>query len=202
MKKAKLTFIFSSMNSGKSLALLTKNFMLLEKGFKTVLMKPSIDNRTTTISSRVGLKEKCIQIRENELITKDLIERYQILMGYDYYEKPNFILVDEAQFLSKEQIWSFASFVDEHNIDVLCYGLKLNWQGEFFSGSGELMKIADELIQMETYCPENVGATAMFHIKLGGSNDAVETGYENLYKSVSRKSWKRWRGTEYEKDYL
>jgi thymidine kinase len=71
--------------------------------------------------------------------------------------------------------------------------LKLNWQGEFFTGSEELMKIADELVQVETYCKINKGAPALFHTKLGGSDATVETGYEDLYDTVSRKVWKQWK---------
>jgi thymidine kinase len=100
------------------------------------------------------------------------------------------VLVDEAQFLSKEQVWNLAYLVDELSINVRCYGLKLDWQGNFFSGSEELMKIADELEPIENYCKHNKGAKAFFHIKLGGSDQSVEIGEEDLYESVSRKKWK------------
>jgi thymidine kinase len=81
--------------------------------------------------------------------------------------------------------------VDEYGKTVICYGLKLNWQGDFFEGSGELMKIADDLQQMDSICRET-REPAMFHIKKGGSDAAVETGYEDLYDTVSRKEWKKW----------
>ncbi len=180
---AKLVFVYSSMNSGKSLSILTKNYMLKEKGFKTILMKPELDDRTSTISTRLGLEEKC------EIITE--LPSTKVLKSNK--SKPHFVLVDEAQFLTKEQVWDLAGLVDNWGINVYCYGLKLNWQGDFFEGSQELMKIADELVQVETFCKVNKGSPAMFHIKLGGSDTAtVETGYEDMYDTASRKVWKQW----------
>lgn len=180
---SKLVFVFSSMNSGKSLSILTKNYTLKEKGFRTILMKPALDDRTSTISSRLGVEEKC------EIITG--LPSENILKSSK--RKPHFILVDEAQFLTKEQVWDLAGLVDNWGVTIYCYGLKLNWQGDFFEGSAELMKIADELVQVETFCKANKGAPAMFHIKLGGSPDStVETGYEDMYDTVSRKVWKEW----------
>jgi thymidine kinase len=187
MMKSKLSFIFSSMNSGKSLSLLTRNFMLREKGAKTILMKPEIDDRTPEISSRIGVSEKCVLIPKDSLPSDCLFKNHGVdAMFADY------IFVDEAQFLSKEQVWDLADIVDKYDVNVMCYGIKLNWLGNFFTGSEELMKIADELVQMETYCKRNNGATAMFHIKNGGSDNPVETGYEDLYETVSRKVWKQW----------
>jgi thymidine kinase len=175
---AKLTFIFSSMNSGKTLALLTKNFMLRERGYKTLLIKPSIDDRTTTISSRIGLESECMLVNKNDTISET------IKKNYDY------ILVDEAQFLTKEQVWDLSDLVDFYDVNVVCYGLKITWKGEFFEGSKTLMEIADELQQMDSYCKET-GNPALFHHKLGGSSDPVETGYEELYETVSRRIWKK-----------
>jgi thymidine kinase len=173
----KLTFIFSSMNSGKTLALLTKNFMLREKGYRTLLIKPYLDDRTTTISSRIGLEEECMLIKTTDLVS-DIIKK-----NYDY------LLIDEAQFLAKDQVWDLSDLVDYDNINVICYGLKLNWKAELFDGSKALIELADELIQMDSICKET-GNPALFHHKLGGSDAAIETGYENMYDTVSRKVWK------------
>ena len=184
IEKKKLIFKYSSMNSGKSLDLLTKNFMLKQKGFRTVLMKPSIDTRTLKITSRLGIEEECIILNDT-----DMPSQYVLITEKP---KPDFILVDEAQFLTSEQVWNLAELVDTWGIGVICYGLKLNWQGDFFDGSAELMKIADELIQSETYCRTNTGASAMFHTKLSGNNETVEVGFEDRYDTVSRKVWREW----------
>jgi len=187
----KLTFYYSSMNSGKSLALLTKDYMLREKGQNTLLLKPSIDNRTHTISSRLGLERECITVYPDQNIIMMLSKEVQKTDEEEF----DYLLVDEAQFLTKEQVWQLAELVDDYDKTVICYGLKLNWQGDFFEGSGEgsgeLMKIADELIQMDSICRET-RESAMFHIKKGGSDDPVETGYEDLYDTVSRKEWRKW----------
>jgi thymidine kinase len=181
----KLVFYYSSMNSGKSLAVLTKNYMLDKKGFKTVLMKPAVDTRSEgSISTRLGIKKNCITVNSNELPSQ------KILKGAEH--KPDYVLVDEAQFFSAEQIWDLANLVDNWDINVCCYGLRLDWQGNFFAGSETLMKIADDLQPVENFCKYNKGAPAYFHIKLGGSNSSVEIGAEDLYESVSRKKWRQW----------
>jgi thymidine kinase len=183
---SKLTFVFSSMNSGKTLALLTKNFMLCEKGFKTLLVKPALDDRTPTISSRIGLEEQCTILSKDQSFFGLIEDKY----GHQYSNGTlDYILVDEAQFLNKKQVWELSDLVDYHNVNVICYGLKLHWKGEFFDGSKALMEIADELIQMDSIC-KDTGKSALFHHKLGGTDNAVETGYEDLYSTVSRKIWK------------
>jgi thymidine kinase len=183
---AKLTFIFSSMNSGKTLALLTKNFMLREKGYRTLLVKPRLDDRTTTISSRIGLEEQCQLLSINSLVSTGMNPQNPV---YD------FILVDEAQFLTRDQVWDLSDIVDYHGINVICYGLKLNWKAELFEGSKALFELADELQQMDSICKET-GNPALFHHKLGGSDSAIETGYEDLYSTISRKVWKEMRNRQ------
>lgn len=173
------------MNSGKSLAVLTKNYMLKEKGFNTVLLKPAIDTRTEgSISTRLGLTQDCITISENSLPSEYILKSSNA--------RPDFVLVDEAQFFSQEQIWDLASLVDNWNINVYCYGLRLDWQGNFFTGSEALMKIADELHAIENLCKYNRGAPAYFHIKLSGNDSSVEIGAEDKYESVSRQRWRKW----------
>ena len=79
--------------------------------------------------------------------------------------------------------------VDNWNIEIICYGLRINWKGEFFTGSEELFKIADYLYPIENYCKHEKGKLAYFHVKLSGSDSDVELGYENMYDTVSRKYW-------------
>jgi thymidine kinase len=182
---AKLTFVFSSMNSGKSLSLLTKNYMLKQKGFNTLLMKPEIDDRTITISSRLGIEEQCV------IVSKDILPSVRIFRLFQSNQpKPDFILVDEAQFLTREQVWDLVHLVDHHNINVICYGLKNTWKGELFEGSHHLFIHADDIIAMENICEFYPNTpSAMYHIKLNGNDEDIQTGYEEMYKSVSRKKW-------------
>lgn len=181
---AKLTFIFSSMNSGKTLALLTKNFMLRERGYKTLLIKPELDDRSFKISSRIGIEAECQLLSHSEFVSSGVDPSNPV---YDY------ILVDEAQFLTREQVWDLSDLVDYYNIHVICYGLKLNWKAELFEGSKALMELADELIQMDSICKET-NNPALFHHKISGSSEAtIETGFEEMYSAVSRKVWKEKR---------
>lgn len=144
-------------------------------------MKSAVDSRSEdSITTRLGISDKCITLESKDLPSKFIEYR------------ADYVLVDEAQFLSKEQVWDLAGLADDLNINVRCYGLKLDWQGNFFSGSEELMKIADELEPIGNYCKHNKGAKAFFHIKINGSNESVEIGEEDLYESVSRKKWKEW----------
>lgn len=177
---ASLKFIYSSMNSGKSLSLLTKNHMLTNRGFSVVLAKPKIDTRNEgVISTRLGVEAKCIII-ENKL--SDIVLKPK-------KKKPDYILVDEAQFLSKDQVWDLAGMVDNWGINVICYGLRINWQGDFFEGSSELFKIADYLEPIENYCKHEKGRLAYFHKKLKGGDSPIDLGYEDMYDTVSRKHW-------------
>ena len=109
-----LTFVYSSMNSGKSLSLLTKHHMLTNRGYSVILAKPEVDTRSEgTISTRLGLSQPCLLIKE-ELST-------QILKSGN--KKPDFCLIDEAQFLTKEQVWELANLSDNWDIEIICYDL-------------------------------------------------------------------------------
>jgi thymidine kinase len=177
---ANLSFIYSSMNSGKSLSLLTKHHMLSSRGFSVIIAKPVVDTRDEgVIKTRLGIEKECLLI--DTLLSKEILKSKK--------KKPDFILIDEAQFLSKEQVWDLATMVDNWNIEIICYGLRINWKGEFFTGSEELFKIADYLYPIENYCKHEKGKLAYFHIKLSGSDSDVELGYENMYDTVSRKYW-------------
>ena len=182
---AKLIFYHASMNSGKSLSLITKHYMLKEKGFEVVAVKPALDTRTAEITTRLGLNLQAKCIKENDTISQEILKSKK--------SKPDYILCDEAQFFTKEQVWDLAFLVDNWNINVVCYGLRLDWKGEFFEGSGELMKIADELHTIENYCDVEKGAYAFFHIKHSVTDvEGADVGFEDKYSSVSRKTWREW----------
>jgi len=173
------------MNSGKSLALLTKDYMMRENGKTTMLIKPSVDTRSTKISSRLGIERDCVTVTPDE----NIFNRVRKYCKEEMDGIVDYVLVDEAQFLTKEQVWQLSDLVDDVGIEILCYGIKLSWQGDFFEGSKELMKISDELIQMDSMCSETSNP-ALFHVKKGGSDAAVETGFEDMYDTVSRSVWK------------
>lgn len=182
---AKLEFVYSSMNSGKTLTLITKHYMLTNKGFRVSVFKPDIDVRTKNITSRIGLEVPCTSVKDNSKVSELVLKSKS--------KKPDFILCDESQFFTKDQIWDLAYLVDNWAIDVICYGLRLDWKGEFFPGSGELMKIADILTPIENLCNVEKGASAFFHIKHQSLEvEGADVGYEDKYSSVSRKTWRNW----------
>lgn len=181
-----LKFIYASMNSGKSLTLITKRYALIQKGFSVVTLKPSTDTRSDKIETRLGLSAECHNLDSN------VMPSTVVLSAID--QKPDFVLIDEAQFLTEAQVLDLAYLVDNWGIDVIAYGLKVSWKGDFFEGSYHLFRLADELEPIENYCPNNKGALAFFHIKdLENSDDSeVTIGHEEIYRSVSRKEWMIW----------
>lgn len=185
---SKLEFNYASMNSGKSLSLITKHYMLSQKGFKVVAVKPEVDVRSDKIETRLGLSIDAISISKDSKVSEKVLKSKK--------SKPDYILCDESQFFTKDQIWDLAFLVDNWNINVICYGLKVDWQGNFFEGSLELMKIADVLTPIENYCNVEKGASAFFHIKHTDlDKDGNDVGYEDKYSSVSRKTWREWFDT-------
>ena len=129
---SKLIFKYGTMSSGKTLHLLSMANNLKENGIKYQLLKPEIDTRSVnTIKSRIGIEDKCDVFKYNE-------DLYHIIDT-----KSKFILVDEAQFLSTNQVNQLAYFVDYYNIDIICYGLRTDYLTNMFEGSKRLFEISD-----------------------------------------------------------
>lgn len=175
----KLYYFYGTMSAGKSLNLLAKAHQFEEAGSKIAIFKPAFDTRDEgVVRTRAGLQKKCHLIHENDNII-------QKVAGVLYVDT---IFVDEAQFLTEEQImqlWKLAKF---GNIRVFCYGLKTNFKNELFPASAKLMVLADkveELVSKCAYC-DNKATT---HIKVGGTDSECEVGDIKLnngpiYKSV------------------
>lgn len=142
---AKLNFKYSTMNSGKTLDLIRTAYNYTENGYKVIVLKPSIDTKGEDyIVSRVGLKRKV-----DYLIEKDdnIIEKIKTNLV-----DCSCILVDEAQFLTKKQVDELFLISKKFDIDVICYGLRLNFKMEAFEGSKRLLEIAEELDEIKTMC--------------------------------------------------
>lgn len=179
---SELTFVFSSMNGGKSTKLLQKAHSLEEAGYNVMLMKPSIDTRSSNkITSRLGIEREAHSISHFKEILKHIDEAAKT---------PDYLLIDEAQFLSIPQIEVLAhDIVDDMKINVVCYGLKLSWQGTLFEGSKRLIELADNIEQMDNLCKYNKGSKAFFHTKSTSGESAIEVGDMDVYESVSRAKW-------------
>ena len=176
---AKLYFYYSAMNAGKSSHLIQSNYNYNEKGLKTIVYKPSVDNRSgiANVTSRTGIKCPCQEISKDfDFLIEDL-------------KDISCILIDEAQFLTEKQVHSLCTIVDIQGIPVLCYGIRTDFCGSLFEGSMSLLALADNLIELKTICHCSKKATMNIRKNIDGSR--VTTGSQVLigfnYESVCRK---------------
>ena len=166
---AKLYFYYASMNAGKSTTLLQADFNYRERGMHTMLWTARLDDRSDdkAIESRIGLGAEA---RRYDAAT-DLWEQ----VSAAHAEKPiNCMMVDEAQFLTKDQVWQCARLADEAGIPVLCYGLRTDFQGELFLGSAALLGIADTLVELKAVC--HCGRKASMNLRVDESGNAIKAG--------------------------
>ena len=182
---AQLFFIYGTMNSGKSIQLLSTAHSYKEQGKAALLLTPSTDTRdgVGTISSRIGLSEEAMVIKPDT----NLWELEGVNFFFNGYDA---ILVDEAQFLSKDQITQLSEIVDQLNIPVMAYGLKNDFSNHLFPGSEQLVLLADKLIEMKTTCKWcNKKATMNLRVVDGSpayEGEQVEVGGNEDYLSVCR----------------
>ena len=186
---AKLHFFYSTMNAGKSTALLQSNHNYKESNLKTLLFVPKsiADKSNGKIISRIGLEADAI-IVNNE---------------YDFYteiskkqsEKISCIFVDEAQFLTKKQVHGLGKIADELNIPVMTYGIRTDFRGELFEGSQELLALADNLKELKTICSEcDKKATMVVRLDSNGKilleGKKILIGGNEIYKTLCRKHFR------------
>ena len=186
---AKLHFFYSTMNAGKSTALLQSNHNYKESNLKTLLFVPKsiADKSNGKIVSRIGLQADAI-IVNNEYDFYDEISKKQS-------EKISCIFVDEAQFLTKEQVHSLGKIADELNIPVMTYGIRTDFQGELFEGSQELLALADNLKELKTICSEcDKKATMVVRLDSNGKilleGEKILIGGNEIYKTLCRKHFR------------
>ncbi|GGP59531.1 MULTISPECIES: thymidine kinase [Shewanella] len=186
---AQLYFYYSAMNAGKSTSLLQSSYNYRERGMHTLVMTASIDNRygVGKVSSRIGIETDAQVFGSND----NLIE----LISTSHDEKKiHCVLVDESQFLSKEQVRQLTHVVDNMDIPVLCYGLRNDFQGELFPGSQYLLAWADKLVELKTIC--HCGRKANMVVRLDHEGkpmregEQVAIGGNESYESVCRKHFR------------
>ena len=183
---AKLYFNYSSMNAGKSTMLLQANHNYLERGMKPQIYTSDLDNRfgKGEIVSRIGLKYK-----SNIFNTKTSI--YEEILTFRDNDEVDCVLIDEAQFLTKNQVFQLGQIVDELNIPVLAFGIRTDFQGNLFEGSKFLLAWADNLKEIKTVCHCGRKATMVLRLNEEGlivtDGSQIEIGGEEKYVSVCRK---------------
>lgn len=165
---AKLYFYYASMNAGKSSSLLQADFNYRERGQSTMVWTAALDSRSDgQVKSRIGLEAAA------HLYEPDTDLKARILAAHARAQL-DCVMVDEAQFLTPAQVWQLASLADEHAIPVLCYGLRTDFQGELFPGSGVLLGIADALVEMKAVCW--CGRKATMNLRVDGAGSPVREG--------------------------
>ena len=186
---AKLHFFYSTMNAGKSTALLQSNHNYKESNLKTLLFVPKsiADKSNGKIVSRIGLQADAI-IVNNEYDFYDEISKKQS-------EKISCIFVDEAQYLTKKQVHGLGKIADELNIPVMTYGIRTDFQGELFEGSQELLALADNLKELKTICSEcDKKATMVVRLDSNGKilleGEKILIGGNEIYKTLCRKHFR------------
>lgn len=182
---AKLYFYYASMNAGKSSHLLQADFNYRERGMRTMLWTAALDSRSGgLVKSRIGLESAAQRFHPDTDLWAEVSARHA--------ETPlDCVLVDEAQFLSGEQVWQLARLADAGGIPVLCYGLRTDFQGALFPGSAVLLGIADALVELKAVC--HCGRKATMNLRVDESGAAVrqgaqtEIGGNDRYLALCRK---------------
>ena len=187
---AKLYFHYSTMNAGKSTALLQASYNYREGGMQTYLITARFDNRAGQgrIASRIGIGEDADTFEAGEDLFAKVAARQAL-------GPVACVFVDEAQFLSREQVWQLARAVDDLGVPVMCYGLRVDFQGNLFPGSAALLAWADEMREVRTIC--HCGKKATMVIRRGPDGralregDQVQVGGNETYVSLCRRHWRQ-----------
>ncbi len=183
---AKLYFNYSSMNAGKSTMLLQANHNYQERGMSTIIYTSSVDDRygKKEIVSRIGLKAESNIFSDNTNIYKEVI-------NFNKSNRVDCVLIDEAQFLNKDQVAQLGQIVDSLDIPVLTFGIRTDFKGNLFEGSEYLLAWADNLKEIKTVCHCGRKATMVLRLDKNGNvieeGDQIEVGGNEKYVSICRK---------------
>ncbi|CAM2957357.1 thymidine kinase [Vibrio rarus] len=186
---AQMYFYYSAMNAGKSTTLLQSSFNYQERGMNPLIFTAALDNRygEGKVTSRIGLQAEALLFD----VDTDL---YSTVSELNQHTTHHCILVDESQFLSKQQVYQLTEIVDKLNIPVLCYGLRTDFLGELFEGSRHLLAWADKLVELKTICHCGRKANMVIRTDEHGQPIAeggqVVIGGNDRYVSVCRVHYK------------
>lgn len=186
---AKLYFHYSTMNAGKSTALLQASHNYREGGMATYLLTAQFDTRAGEgrIASRIGIGEPADTFNPDD----DMFAKVRLRLALG---PAACIFIDEAQFLTRDQVWQLARVVDDLGVPVMCYGLRVDFRGELFPGSAALLALADEMREVRTICA--CGRKATMVVRKGPDGRALKDGAQVLiggnetYVSLCRRHWR------------
>lgn len=202
-RKGKLYFRYGTMGSAKTALLLTQAYNFEERGMRYVCLKPIIDNRekSNVIRSRIGIERECQWIHGDT----DLYELAQKLFEQNL-TIIDWFLVDEAQFLTEKQVDQLSRIVDDFGSNVVCYGLRTDFQSHLFEGSRRLFEIADSIDEIKSTC--NCGRKTIINARIDHKGDFVEEGNQveiggdDRYIAVCRKCWRNKKIEQSSRDAL
>jgi thymidine kinase len=192
---AKLYFQYSTMNAGKSTVLLQAAHNYRERGMEVFLMTAALDTRAGEgrIASRIGIESDATGFGPQD----DLFAMIEARLGQGPCAC---VFLDEAQFLSQGQVWQLARAVDDLGVPVMCYGLRVDFQGKLFPGSAMLLALADEMREVRTICHCGKKATMVVRLDEAGNvlhdGAQVQIGGNESYVSLCRRHWREAMGSE------
>ena len=181
---AQLYFKYGAMGSSKTANALMARFNYEERGQETLLVKPQLDQRDGDhmVRSRIGLTHPCVYFHEMQAMGEEALKRYAC------------VIVDEAQFLTREEVLFLVHLVDACNIPVMCYGLRTDFKGELFEGSYALLVMADKIEEVKTICW--CGKKATFNARFDEQGRVLKEGAQvvlganDKYIGLCRRHWK------------
>lgn len=192
---AKLYFIYGCMGCSKSAQLLMKSHSFDERNIPHICIKPTVDTRDgkDVIKSRIGIQKECLTIDTDDDIY-NLITQYRAKTVLECLDTPKWLLVDEAQFLTKEQVDDLTQIVDEYDINVMCYGLRTDFSTNLFEGSKRLMEVADNIEEMKISC--SCGNKAIVNARFDDNNlildgEQILIGGDDIYLPLCRKCYNK-----------
>ncbi|MFZ3581523.1 thymidine kinase [Loktanella sp. DJP18] len=186
---AKLYFNYSTMNAGKSTVLLQASHNYVERGMQTFLLTAQLDTRAGQgrIASRIGIGQAAATFAPGDNLFQMLEQR--LVRG-----PCACVFIDEAQFLEPAQVWQLARAVDDLDVPVMCYGLRVDFMGNLFPGSATLLALADDMREVRTICHCGRKATMVVRKDANGrvvrSGDQVQVGGNDRYVSLCRRHWR------------
>ncbi|MBU0781034.1 thymidine kinase [Loktanella salsilacus] len=186
---AKLYFNYSTMNAGKSTVLLQASHNYVERGMQTFLLTAQLDTRAGQgrIASRIGIGQAAETFAPGDNLF-DMLQR-RMAQG-----PCACVFIDEAQFLEPAQVWQLARAVDDLNVPIMCFGLRVDFQGELFPGSATLLALADDMREVRTICHCGRKATMVVRKDAAGNvvraGDQVQVGGNDRYVSLCRRHWR------------
>ena len=192
---AKLYFYYGCVNSAKSLRLLSTAYNFEEKGIPFMVMKSSIDTRDGdgVIKSRAGLERECISVSPDLNIYSTIKETLEIL-NVQGVSKPKWILVDECQFLSEEQVNQLSDVVDFFEINVMCFGLRTDFKSRLFPATKRLFELGDEFEEVKSSCECGKKTSINARVDKDGNvqseGSQILVGGDDIYHPICRRCWK------------